>query len=533
MLAALILASGMAFLLGSALGVALPAIQSSFRAKLSGVQWVMNAHLLVESALLPASGALADLYGRRRTFVIGIVLFGLSGGASALVPDVPSLILTQACQGFGGALMIPGSLALIQTHIREADRGLAIGGWAGVSAATAACGAPLGGVLVETAGWRAIFALVVPLSAMAALLSWITIPASRPRAPGNTRRPDWPGTLLLAASLFGLSYALIFLPHDAPVESSRLSPEMAGLAGAALLVAFVIWQRHAPHPMIPGRLFEHRDVIAANLITVLLYCALNGTLTFSTFYLQQIQAFPPRAAGLAFLPTVIFIAIFSGPGGWLADRRGLRFPLVLGTLLVGAGISWVLVTLLWARPESGQALVAYTREAPGFVGGYWRFYARHFLPALMLIGLGMAAVIAPVSRAALRVADDLSGTASGINNAASRVAFLLSVALLGALLSRGFLGVFEPALSALDLPDAAREALYTARGQLGALEIPTGLNANQTESVRSTIAAAFQSGYLFVLLVCAALTLVAGTIAALLVSGDQTPESVAAGARHT
>ncbi|MEQ9363667.1 MAG: MFS transporter [Leptospirales bacterium] len=261
-LAALILASGMAFLLGSALGVALPAIQAGFATDLSAVQWVMNSHLLVESALLPASGALSDIYGRRRVFLLGILVFTVSGAASAFVPGVDYLIATQACQGLGGALMIPGSLALIQTHFREADRGLAIGIWAGVSAATAALGPPLGGFLVAAAGWRSIFALVIPLGALAASVTLFAIPSS-PRRSAQGARPDPAGTLLLGAGLCLLCYALIFTP-SAGWRNPAI--QAAAFGGLASLATFVFWQRNARHPMIPGRLFEQPDGIGANLL---------------------------------------------------------------------------------------------------------------------------------------------------------------------------------------------------------------------------------------------------------------------------
>lgn len=509
-LLALILASSMAFLLGSALGVALPAIQAGFSADLSGVQWVMNAHLLVESALLPASGALSDIYGRRRVFLLGIALFTISGAVSALVPGIPWLIATQACQGLGGALMIPGSLALIQTHFREEDRGLAIGIWAGVSAATAAMGPPLGGFLIAATGWRSIFALVIPLGSVAAIATIIAIPKS-PRTTTHAR-PDWIGTILLGAGLLAISYALIFLPK---VGWRDLTMQAAALSGVVALTTFVIWQRRGRHPMIPTRLFEHRDVIGANLVTVCLYFALNGTMTFSIFYLQQIQNFPPQAAGLALLPTIILIALLSGPGGMLANRLGLRMPLMLGTFLAGVGMFWIAGTIHMAPVLS--------HETPGFAGGHWGYYAWHYLPGLCFLGTGMALVISPVSTAALRVADDLTGTASGINNAASRIASLLSIALLGAVLTSSFLSHFDQALATIDLPGQIQAQLLGDRNQLGAIQIPKGLAPVQYALVRETIATSFQGGYVSLLTVCGALAWFSTILAAFFIGGRVVP----------
>ncbi|MCR9141964.1 MAG: MFS transporter [bacterium] len=528
-LAALILASSTAFLLGSALGVALPAIQAGFAADLSAVQWVMNAHLLVESALLPASGALSDIYGRRRIFLLGIVLFTVSGAASALVPGIPHLIATQACQGLGGALMIPGSLALIQTHFREADRGLAIGVWAGVSAATAAMGPPLGGFLVAEAGWRSIFAIVIPLGSLAAATTLFAIPASasisatasaaisdeddtgvNAQRPSIARpQPDWVGAALLGIGLCAVSYVLIFAP------GARENPDVYGqlaaiaLGGVGALTAFVFWQRRARHPMIPGRLFEQRDVIGANLITLCLYFALNGTLTFSIFYLQQIQEFPPQAAGIALLPTIILIALLSGPGGMLADRFGLRPLLMIGTALAGMGMFWIAGTVAMGPVLSG--------EAPGFAGGRWNYYAWHYLPGLCLLGSGMACVISPVSRGALRVTDDLTGTASGINNAVSRIASLLSIALLGAVLTASFLSFYSPNIKDLSLPPGIEAKLLADRGQLGAIQIPEELAPERAELVRATIAQAFHRGYVSLLIVCGSLAWASALLAAIFI----------------
>lgn len=508
-LAALILASSMAFLLGSALGVALPAIQSGFAANLSSVQWVMNAHLLVESSLLPASGALSDIYGRRRIFLLGIVLFTVSGAASAMVPSIPWLIATQACQGLGGALMIPGSLALIQTHFREEDRGLAIGVWAGVSAATAALGPPLGGFLVAEAGWRSIFALVIPLGSLAALATLVAIPRSRTTNRRQGVTPDWTGTLLLGAGLLAVSYTLIFAP-GAGWRDPRI--QLAAVSGVATLFAFFIWQRRAAQPMIPGRLFEQRDVIGANLVTLCLYFALNGTLTFSIFYLQQIQDFPPQAAGIALLPTIILIAVLSGPGGMLADRLGPRVPLMLGPALVGLGMFWMAGTIAASPPIAS--------EAPGRFGGRWLFYAWHILPGLCLIGSGMACVISPVSRSALKVTEDLTGTASGINNAVSRIASLMAVALLGAVLTANFLAYFTPALAALDLPAEVHARLMADRQKLGAIQIPEGLPAGELHTrVQETIAGAFRQGYVALLSVCGALAWFSAMLAGVFISG--------------
>ena len=508
-LTALIFASSSAFLLGSALGVALPAIQAGFAADLSSVQWVMNAHLLVESALLPASGALADIYGRRRIFLLGIVLFSLGGVLSAIVPGIPYLVAAQAGQGLGGALMIPGSLALIQTHFRETDRGLAIGIWAGVSAATAACGPPLGGLLVATAGWRWIFALVIVPGTLAALATYLAVPVSRRSA--DRARPDWTGIALLFTGLFAGTYALIFAP-----ARGWTSPTIEGAAmiSIAALVVFVAWQIHAGraggHPMIPARLFEQRDVIGANLLTICLYFGLSGTTTYTIFYLQQIQSFSPQAVGLALLPMIVVIAVLSGPGGLLADRYGLKHALMFGTFLAGLGMFWIAVTIFMSPVLSN--------DAAGFAGGRWRFYAYHYLPGLILLGVGMAGVISPVSRAALRVAGDLTGTASGVNNAASRIASLFAIALPGAILTGAFLHTFAPALGALNLAPDYIAWLLGEQHKLGAIRIPEHLDPAQHEQVRATIAFAFHRGYVLVLAVCGALawisTLIAGVFIA-------------------
>lgn len=403
-LAATILGSSMAFIDGSVVNVALPAIQRGFGSGVAAMQWVVNAYLLSLGALVLLGGALGDRAGRVRVFMAGVALFTAASLACGVAPGASTLVAARAVQGIGAALLVPGSLAILGAAFPAAERGAAIGTWSGVGALTTALGPVLGGWLVDAVSWRAIFLLNLPL---AAATLWLArgIADSRDRATSGTL--DWPGALLLAAGLGALTYGFI----EAPSRGFGGGPVPLCLgAGMALLAGFAVQERRAAFPMVPLDVFRNRVFSGSNSLTLLLYFALSGVLFFLPFALIQAHGYTAAAAGAALLPLSVLLGTLSRPVGRLAGRVGARPLLVAGSLLAALGFA-----LLGLRAEDGR---------------YWT----GVLPGMAALAAGMTLAVAPLTTTVMgAVPPERSGVASGINNAVARVAGLLAVAVLGVL----------------------------------------------------------------------------------------------------
>ena len=403
-LAATILGSSMAFIDGSVVNVALPAIQRGFGSGVADMQWVVNAYLLSLGALVLLGGALGDRVGRVRVFMAGAGLFAAASALCGLAPGVEVLVAARAMQGLGAALLVPGSLAIIGAAFPEAERGAAIGTWSGVGALTTAAGPVLGGWLVDAVSWRAIFLINLPV---AAATLWLArgMAESRDEAAGGAL--DWSGALLLAAGLGALTYGFIAAPARGFGDVAVLAC-LAG--GAALLIVFIALERRAAPPMVPLDVFRNRVFAGTNALTLLLYFALSGVLFFLPFMLIGVHGYSATAAGAALLPLSIVLGVLSRPVGRWAQRIGARPLLVAGPLLAGLGFA-----LLGVR--AGDA-------------GYWT----GVLPGMAALALGMTLAVAPLTTTVMgAVPQERSGVASGINNAVARVAGLLAVAVLGVL----------------------------------------------------------------------------------------------------
>lgn len=399
-LAIAVLGSGLAFLDGTVVNVALPDIGRDLEASTSSLQWILNGYLLTLASLILLGGALGDRYGRRRIFVLGTGMFTGASLLCAIAPNVELLIVARMLQGIGGAMLTPGSLAMIEASFRPTDRARAIGAWSGLGGVAAAIGPLLGGWLVAAISWRAIFLINLPIGIFVIAMAGRHVPETRD--PMSSGRLDLPGAVLAALGLAGTTYALIEGPGG-------LSPliVLAGAGGVAALIAFLITERRSANPMMPLGMFSSRQFSAANMVTFAVYAALGGFFFLFVSFLQISLGYSPIAAGAASLPVTLLMLGLSARSGALAQRIGPRVPLTVGPLLIAAG------------------LLLLTRIGPG------DSYVSSVLPAVIVFGSGLTLVVAPVTATVLAAADARhAGIASGINNAVARVAGLLAVAIL-------------------------------------------------------------------------------------------------------
>ena len=400
-LAATIVGSGMVFLDSTVVNVALPAIQRDLDTDLAGLQWVVTGYLLTLGALLLLGGALGDLRGRRRVFLAGLGIFTMSSILCAAAPTLAVLIAARVLQGVGGAMLVPQSLAIVTAAFRHEDRGAAIGAWSGLSGLSTAIGPFVGGSLVDAFSWRWAFLLNVPLAAV----TWV-LAKSVPETRDADAAPhlDVPGALTVTFGLAGLVYALIEGPERG---FGSLPVAIAGVAGVALLAAFVEIERRAAAPMVPLALFRSKRFTGANLTTFTVYAALGSGFFFVSLQLQTVLGYSALESGAAGLPVTALLATLSTRMGRLAQRIGPRLPMTVGPIVAAAGF------LLLSRVDAGSS--------------YWT----GVFPGMVVFGLGLAITVAPLVGAVLMsVEERYTGTASGINNAVSRVAQLLAIALL-------------------------------------------------------------------------------------------------------
>lgn len=478
-LVASILGSSLAFVDGTVVNVALPAIQQQLGATVAQAQWVVESYALLLAALLLVGGALGDRFGRRRIFLVGVAVFAAASLGCALAHDVRQLVAWRAVQGVGGALLVPGSLALISAFFPEDERGRAFGTWAAFSGVTSALGPLVGGYLIDRFSWAWAFAVNVPLALIVVAVTWFGVPESRGER--AHARLDIPGAALATLGLAGLVFFFI----EAPVQGWGAAPVLTALAlGVLGSAGFLLVEARSDAPMLPLHFLRNRNFAGANLLTLLLYAGLGGGLFFLPLNLIQVQGLSATAAGAALLPFVAVMFTLSRWAGGLADRRGARMPLVAGSLLAAAGF----------------ALLA----LPGRHASYWT----GFLPGIAVLGLGMAIVVAPLTTTVMNaVPQESAGVASGVNNALSRVAGVLAIAVFGALMAAVFQGRLREAMAGL--PAEVADALWRQRDRLAAIEVPA-----EAMPARDAVHAAFVAGYRWIMVASAALAIASAGIAA-------------------
>ncbi|QKW35915.1 MFS transporter [Actinomadura sp. NAK00032] len=414
-LLATVLGSGIALLDSTVVNVALPALARDLHADIAGLQWTVNAYTLTLAGFILLGGSLGDRFGRRRVFLVGVVWFAVASVLCGLAPNIETLILSRALQGVGGALLTPGSLAIIQASFAADDRPRAVGAWSGLGGVASAIGPFAGGWLVEAAGWRWVFLLNVPLAAVVVLVAVRHVPESvDPDARG---RFDVLGAVLAALALAGTTYALTEAP------GGNAAPPVIGTAavlGIAAAAAFVLVERMrgrgrhlpglrrgraVPQPMLPLGVFSSRQFSAVNVVTFLMYGGMGVMFFLVVVNLQVVSGFSPIAAGTALLPVTVLMLLLSARAGAVAQKIGPRLPMTAGLVVAAIGM------LLVGRLGEGAS------------------YVRDVLPAVVVFGLGLSAVVAPLTATVLATADVRhAGVASGVNNAVARAAGLLTVA---------------------------------------------------------------------------------------------------------
>ncbi len=404
-LAITVLGSGIAALDATVVNIALPAIGRDFHTGITALQWVMTSYILTLAAFLLIGGSLGDRFGRRKVYLIGIVWFALASAACGFAPSAVFLIVTRVLQGVGGALLTPGSLAILEASFAPADRARAIGAWSGLGGVAIAAGPLIGGYLISAASWRWIFFINIPIAAVVVALGARHIPESRD--PDAAGRLDYAGALAAVVFLSGITFAFIQAPALGWTSPAVLTMTALGLAG---LASFLAREHRAAAPMLPLSIFRERQFAAASAVTFVVYGALTGATFLLPVVLQVVSGYSPLASGLALIPLTVIMLALSARSGQLAARIGPRLQLSVGPLIAGAGL----------------AMLTFSTSGPGYVA--------HVLPAVVVFGVGIAITVAPLTSTAMSSAPaQHAGIASAVNNDLARFGGLLAVAILPAL----------------------------------------------------------------------------------------------------
>jgi len=497
-----ILASSMAFIDSSALNVALDAMQKDLKASGADLIWIVNIYTLLLASLILLGGSLGDHFGRNRIFRIGIILFAAASFVCGISPTVGILIAARAVQGLGGALMVPGSLAIISASFPEAQRGRAIGTWSSFGTITTILAPALGGFLANAGLWRGVFFINIPL-AVFAVLALTRVPETKDD--DTPRELDYAGTALIVVGLSGLTYGAIGLGQANESGTFDPTPLIALAVGVVALVGFVLVEARSKHPLVPLALFKQRTFSGTNLMTVFFYGALSGALFFFPLNLIQIQGYPPNVAGLTLLPLSLALAVLSPIMGGLVMRIGPRVLLTVGPVIVGLAFIWLGSVGLTAGPDA-----------------YWTT----FFPGIVLLGVGLGITVAPLTTAVMgAVPSHEAGVASGVNNAVARSAQGLAVAALGGLALVSFSNGLAGQLANRNIAPDVRQQVQGTASKLGNTEIPKDLDEATSASIRQSIQGAFVEMFRLVFYIGAGLSFISAICSAILIENKRTATS--------
>ena len=492
LMASTILASSMAFIDGTALNVILPSLQKSLNASGSDLFWILNSYLLMLASLILIGGTLGDRLGRRKVFMIGIAVFILGSAACGLSPNVTGLVIFRLFQGIGGALMIPGSLSLIASSISEKERGKAIGTWSAFTTVVTLGGPILGGALADYGLWRYIFFINIPIGIAALAVLSLKVKAAEE---GSRNQPiDYPGAALIAAALALLTLGFLRIPE---VGLHNAQTHLTLAAGFLLIIAFVFVEYKCEYPMMPLRMFSDKTFTGANLLTFFLYAGLGGGMLFLSLNLVQIQGYSQLQSGLTFLPFTILMISLARYAGKLADKVGSRLFLITGPITAGAG----LLLLSFVGKTNGPQ-------------DYWTT----FFPGILVLGLGMAFTVAPLTTAVMAsVSDHLSGTASGINNAMTRVASVFANAIFGGLAVLFFSGALTNSLDSDGYLEKDKTEILKQAGNLGNAQVPENFTHIQKKRIQQLYHQSFLHAYAIIMRISACLGFLGGLMALLFI----------------
>jgi EmrB/QacA subfamily drug resistance transporter len=475
-----ILASAMAFIDATALNVVLPSLQKSLHATGADLFWLLNAYLLMLASLILIGGSLGDKLGRKKIFMIGILIFIAGSTACGFAPNIIFLIASRIIQGIGGALMIPGSLSLISSSIDEKERGKAIGTWSAVTTVVTMGGPILGGALADAGLWRYIFFINVPIGLVALII--LSLKVKEIRDINSNKAIDYPGVIAIALGLALLTFGFLRIPA---VGFSNPQVYLSLTAGVLLLIAFLFIESRSKYPMMPLRLFANPTFSGVNLLTFFLYAGLSSGMLFLSLNLVQAQGYSQLKSGLTFLPFTLLMVTIARRAGSLADKYGPRLLLIAGPATAGVG----LLMLSFVKQTNGPA-------------EYWTT----FFPGILVFGLGMSFTVAPLTAAVMgSVSDHFSGTASGINNALTRISNVFANAIFGALAVLFFAGALQDQIKNIPLNAKEKQEVTAEAVNLGNAKVPPNINVSDKAIIERSYHASFINAYANIMRISAGL----------------------------
>ena len=494
-MASVILASAMAFIDSTALNVILPSLQRDFNAKGTDLFWLLNSYLLMLASLVLPGGSLGDKLGRKKIFMIGISVFVLASTACGFAPSINYLIITRAVQGTGAALMIPGSLSIITTSFNKSERGKAIGTWSAITTMVTIGGPILGGALADAGLWRMIFFINIPIGIASFVILWLKVPESSDQETDHSL--DYAGAVATIIGLALLTFGFLKIP-----ERGLNNWQVYGSLGGGLfsLMIFIIIESRSRYPMMPLLLFSNKTFTGANLLTFFLYAGLFSGILFLTLNMVQIQGYSQLQAGMTLLPFTVLLILISRWSGGLSDRYGPRWFLIVAPAVAGIGF----------------LLLSFVKHTDG-PSQYWTTY----FPGIFVLGLGMSFTVTPLTSTVMgAVANHYSGTASGINNAITRISNVFSNAIIGTLAILFFAGYLNNAVKEISLQGESRVQVVGQAANLGEAKVPAVVTAENRLKVARVFKAGFISAYVKVMRLCAVLAAIGGLMAFLFIKNQ-------------